>query len=151
MTTDISTLRAAADTMGGRAGELLQAAVHHLVQSESALRHIMAVCDASRSSTRRIRWIRERAAAATEARAWREDLLDLPKINPDSAEREKRRRQQAERECEGLRADATRYRKLRNMPLDAGHPGVCLKADPADIWHAQRLRGAELDEFLDQL
>ena len=99
---ELEDMRKVAQQTAGRAGELLQIAVTRIEHDAGAFRHIVAACDSSRTSTRRIRWIRERADSAANSREWCEDLLDLPKFNSGSAERERARRIKAEAERDEL-------------------------------------------------
>lgn len=57
----------------------------------SALDHIAKTAAKSRSQTRRIRWIEQRAVLALEGREYREIDVDLPKDAGNTAEKMKRK------------------------------------------------------------
>lgn len=50
----------------------------------NALDHIMRVSAASRTSTRRLRWIEQRAQWALEGKPYDNKAFDLPKTNPNA-------------------------------------------------------------------
>ena len=58
-----------------------------------ALDHIAKTADRSSTSTRRLRWIADRARCALEGRTYRREEHDLPKFNQSSVERRVRRYQ----------------------------------------------------------
>ena len=78
-----------------------------------ALAHIVKTVGQSRSSTRRLRWIDQRAQFALEGREYDDSLFDLPKDAGHTAERATQQARQARRELAAAtqRADAAE-RKL---------------------------------------
>ncbi len=63
----------------------------------SALDHIAKTAAKSRSQTRRIRWIEQRALIALEGREYRDIDVDLPKTAGDTAQRMKWQRDMLKR------------------------------------------------------
>ena len=57
----------------------------------NALDHIAKVAAMSHTSTRRLRWIEQRAIFALEGREYRDLDLDLPKSLPETQEKNKRK------------------------------------------------------------
>jgi len=71
----------------GAAEQLAVCPAHH-EQLRSALDHIARTCVASRTQTRRIRWIEARATGALRGEHYLADSIDLPKsAGPNTAER----------------------------------------------------------------
>lgn len=73
------------------AHEQLGACPEHFEIMRSALDHIIKTARASRTSTRRIRWIEKRAQMALDGRPYSDAQTELPKYNLDSQERKTRR------------------------------------------------------------
>lgn len=64
----------------------------HFELLRGALDHIARTASKSRSMTRRIRWIEQRALFALRGEVYRDDKIDLPKSGgPDTAERLQKR------------------------------------------------------------
>lgn len=84
-------------------GEAIDALINGYVMQRDALEHIEVTCQRSRTSTRRLRWIEQRARYALDGKAYSDTAFDLPKDATSSAEKLKIRVAELEHQLEQLR------------------------------------------------
>lgn len=84
-------------------GEALDAVISGHEMQRDALEHIEVTCQRSRTSTRRLRWIEQRARYALDGKPYSDDAFDLPKDATSSAEKLKIRVAELEKQLEESR------------------------------------------------